>query len=62
MTSANIVPQVEIAGQTTIDDQVIGAIANTAAREVEGVPAWAPVRYAASLPNAWAALNGGPGA
>ena len=37
MTSANIVPQVEIAGQTTIDDQVIGAIANTAAREVEGV-------------------------
>ena len=37
MTSANIVPEVEIAGQTTIDDQVIGAIANTAAREVEGV-------------------------
>ena len=37
MTSANIVPQEEIAGQTVIDDQVIGSIANTAAQEVEGV-------------------------
>ena len=37
MTSKNATPQVEIAGQTIIDDQVIGAIANTAAREVEGV-------------------------
>ena len=37
MTSKNATPQVGIAGQTIIDDQVIGAIANTAAREVEGV-------------------------
>ena len=37
MTSEDATPRVEIAGQTIIDDQVIGVIANTAAGEVEGV-------------------------
>ena len=37
MTSERVVPQPEIAGQTTIDDQVVGAIVNTAVQEVEGV-------------------------
>ena len=37
MTSEDATPRVEIAGQTIIDDQVIGVIANTAAEEVEGV-------------------------
>ncbi len=37
MTSENTAPQEEIAGQTIIDDQVIASIANTAAREIEGV-------------------------
>ena len=37
MTSEDATPSVEIAGQTIIDDQVIGVIANTAAEEVEGV-------------------------
>ena len=37
MVEASIVPQTEIAGQTIIGDQVIGAIANTAAQEVDGV-------------------------
>lgn len=37
MVEASLVPQTDIAGQTIIDDQVIGAIANTAAQEVAGV-------------------------
>ena len=37
MVESSIVPQTEIPGQTIIDDQVIGAIAGTAAQEVEGV-------------------------
>ena len=37
MTERSIVPQDEIGGSVVIDDQVIGAIASTAAQEIEGV-------------------------
>ena len=37
MTETSIIPQVPVGGQTVIDDQVIGAIAGTAAQEVDGV-------------------------
>ena len=37
MTSEKVVHQPEIAGQMTIEDQVVGAIVNTAVQEVEGV-------------------------
>lgn len=37
MTERNIATGEEIPGQTVIEDQVIGAIASTAAQEIEGV-------------------------
>ena len=49
---------IEVVGETEINDDVIGAIAGIAAREIEGVPRWAPTPYAGPSVNGLAAVNG----